>query len=303
MIDDKKIEKMSPMMKHFVATKEKYKDTILLYRLGDFYELFFEDAELCSRVLGLTLTGKDCGLEKRAPMCGIPVKALEPYTIKLIENGYKVAICEQLTEPGQNGKGIVERDVVRVITPGTVIDSEMLDEKTNCYIASIYKEKENIGISYIDITIGDFYTTEFSGTNSTNSLNDFLVMVSPTLFYVVTAVIFGNPDFGPIVGGYLGIVFLSACFASIGVFASSITKNQIIAFFTAFIICIVLTMIDSFLVFLPTSFVDFFAYISANAHFTSISKGIIDTRDLLYFASITALFFVITVKIQQKERK
>ncbi|MBQ7970659.1 MAG: ABC transporter permease subunit [Treponema sp.] len=130
-----------------------------------------------------------------------------------------------------------------------------------------------------------------------------LVMVSPTLFYVVTAVIFGNPDFGPIVGGYLGIVFLSACFASIGVFASSITKNQIIAFFTAFIICIVLTMIDSFLVFLPTSFVDFFAYISANAHFTSISKGIIDTRDLLYFASITALFFVITVKIQQKERK
>ena len=179
MLDEKPIKKMSPMMRHFISTKEKYKDTILLYRLGDFYELFFEDAELCSRVLGLTLTGKDCGLDERAPMCGIPVKALEPYTIKLIENGYKVAICEQLSEPGQNGKGIVDRDVVRVITPGTVIDSEMLDEKTNYYIAAIYKEKENIGISYIDISTGDFYTTEFSGENSETNLNDFLVMISP----------------------------------------------------------------------------------------------------------------------------
>jgi len=177
---DKKIQnKISPMMSHFIATKEKYKDTILFYRLGDFYELFFEDAELCSRILGLTLTGKDCGLEERAPMCGIPAKAIEPYVIKLIENGHKVAICEQLTEPGQNGKGIVERDVVRVITPGTVMDSEMLDEKTNCYIASIFKEETNIGVSYIDITTGDFYTIEFSGNNSESRLNDFLVMISP----------------------------------------------------------------------------------------------------------------------------
>jgi ABC-2 type transport system permease protein len=130
-----------------------------------------------------------------------------------------------------------------------------------------------------------------------------LIMISPSIFYVITTAIFGDPDFGPIIGGYVGTIFLCAGFTAVGVFASAVTKNQIIAFFTAFIICIVLTMIDSFLVFLPTSFVDFFAYISANAHFTSISKGIIDTRDLLHFASITALFFVITVKIQQKERK
>ena len=128
-------------------------------------------------------------------------------------------------------------------------------------------------------------------------------MVAPTLIYLISMLPFGLPEPGPVAGGYLGTLFLCAAFSAIGVFASSITKNQIIAFFTAFIICIVLTMIDTFLVFLPTSFVDFFAYISANAHFTSISKGIIDTRDLLYFASITALFFVITVKIQQKERK
>ena len=179
-MSDKKIEqKITPMMSHFIETKEKYKDAILLYRLGDFYELFFEDAELCSRVLGLTLTGKDCGLEERAPMCGIPVKAIEGYIAKLIDNGYKVAICEQLTEPIKNSKAIVERDVVRIITPGTVIDPEMLDAKTNCYIASIYKEKSNIGISYIDMTTGDFYTTEFTEENSASKLNDFLVMVSP----------------------------------------------------------------------------------------------------------------------------
>lgn len=179
MLDKQTIEKLTPMMQHFVETKEKYKDAILLYRLGDFYELFFEDAELCSKVLGLTLTGKDCGLKERAPMCGIPVKAVDAYIIKLIEKGFKVAICEQLTEANPDSKAIVERDVVRIITPGTVIESEMLDDKTNSYIASIDKKEDIIGISYIDISTGDFYTTEFSGENSLALTNDFLAMVLP----------------------------------------------------------------------------------------------------------------------------
>ena len=157
-------EKLSPMMIQYLQTKEKYKDCILFFRLGDFYEMFFEDAELCSKVLELTLTGKDCGLEKRAPMCGVPYHACESYVAKLIENGYKVAICEQMTLP-QKGVKVVDRDVVRIITPGTLIDSSMLDDTKNNYIVSIYKEKENIGISAIDISTGKFFVTEFSNDN------------------------------------------------------------------------------------------------------------------------------------------
>ena len=131
-------KELSPMMKHYISMKENYKDAILMYRLGDFYEMFFEDAEICSRVLELTLTGKDCGLDKRAPMCGIPHHASETYIGKLIENGYKVAICEQLSEPTK-GKGIVERDVVRIVTPGTVIDTSMVQDRNN-FLLSIYTE-------------------------------------------------------------------------------------------------------------------------------------------------------------------
>lgn len=130
-----------------------------------------------------------------------------------------------------------------------------------------------------------------------------LIMIAPTLFYVVAAVLFGHPDFGPIIGGYLGAIFLCAAFTSVGLFASSVTKNQIVAFFTGFIICIALTMLDTFLIFLPASAVTFFSYLSANAHFRSISQGIIDTRDLIYFISFSALFFVITVKLQQNAKK
>ena len=126
----------SPMMQHYLATKEKYKDCILFYRLGDFYEMFFDDAITASRELELTLTGKDCGQEERAPMCGIPFHAAEIYISRLIGKGYKVAICEQLEDPKQ-AKGIVKRDVIRVVTPGTVIESNMLDEKKNNYIMSI----------------------------------------------------------------------------------------------------------------------------------------------------------------------
>ena len=128
----------SPMMQRYLETKEQYKDCILFYRLGDFYEMFFDDAINVSRELELTLTGKDCGLEERAPMCGIPYHAADTYIAKLIEKGYKVAICEQLEDP-KFAKGIVKRDVIKVVTPGTVVESSLLEEKKNNYIMSIYK--------------------------------------------------------------------------------------------------------------------------------------------------------------------
>ncbi len=134
------------------------------------------------------------------------------------------------------------------------------------------------------------------------SLLSTLIMLAPTLFYIIPAVVFGSPDFGPIIGGYIGAIFLSASFTAIGIFATSVTKNQIIAFFTAFIICIALTMIDSFLIFLPSPIVSLLSYISASGHFTSISRGILDTRDVIYFVSLTALFFASTVKVQQNAK-
>ena len=123
---------ISPMMQHYLQTKEKYGDAILFYRLGDFYEMFFEDAEIVSRELELTLTGKDCGLEKRAPMCGIPYHAANSYIAKLIANGHKVAICEQLSDP-KKSKGLVERDVIQIVTPGTIIDNDNLIPNKNNY--------------------------------------------------------------------------------------------------------------------------------------------------------------------------
>lgn len=129
-----------------------------------------------------------------------------------------------------------------------------------------------------------------------------LIMIAPTLFYIIAIMLCGSPDFGPVLGGYLGTALLCASFTSIGLFASSITKNQIIAFSVAFVICIFLTMMDTFLVLFPGSIVNVFSYLSANVHFESISKGIIDTRDIIYFVSITAFFFALTVKIQKKAR-
>ncbi len=168
---------LSPMMQQYMQTKEQYKDCLLFYRLGDFYEMFFDDAITASKVLDLTLTGRNCGLEERAPMCGVPYHAVETYIAKLIDNGYKVAICEQLTTPEQ-GK-IVARDVIRVITPGTVIENSMLDEKKNNYIASVYKQKTNLGIAYCDITTGEFVVSEFS-QDGINALNDILVRIRPS---------------------------------------------------------------------------------------------------------------------------
>lgn len=150
---------LSPMMQNYLDKKAEYPDSILFYRLGDFYEMFYEDAILASRELEITLTGRACGMEEKAPMCGVPFHAAENYISRLIAKGYKVAICEQL-EDAKEAKGIVKRDVVRVVTPGTVIENNMLDEKKNNYIMSIVKKGIFYGISICDVSTGDFYATE-----------------------------------------------------------------------------------------------------------------------------------------------
>ena len=156
---------LSPMMQQYVATKEEHKDCILFYRLGDFYEMFFDDAKLVSKELELTLTGKDCGLEERAPMCGVPYHAAEGYINKLVSRGYKVAIGEQVEDP-KLAKGLVKREVVRIVTPGTNINSQTLDEKKNNYIMSIVYFGNTYGISTADLSTGDFYVTEVESQRS-----------------------------------------------------------------------------------------------------------------------------------------
>lgn len=150
-------EKLSPMMRHYVELKDKYEDTIILYRLGDFYEMFFEDAEIVSHALELTLTGKSAGLEEKVPMCGIPHHAAEIYIDKLIKNGFKVAICEQLEDP-KSAKGIVKRDIVEVISSGTIINANSLNEKENNYIGSLYDFGYGYALTYSDITTGEVYS-------------------------------------------------------------------------------------------------------------------------------------------------
>lgn len=154
-------EQMTPMMSQYLKTKEEYPDSILFYRLGDFYEMFFDDAIKASRELEITLTGKDCGLAERAPMCGVPFHSASVYIAKLIAKGYKVAICEQVEDPKQ-AKGIVKREVIRIVTPGTVVDEELLDERTNNYLAVIYEEKGIYGFAVSDISTGEVYTTELA---------------------------------------------------------------------------------------------------------------------------------------------
>jgi DNA mismatch repair protein MutS len=146
------------MMQQYLETKEQCKDCILFYRIGDFYEMFFEDAEIASRELELVLTGRDCGLENRAPMCGIPYHAYEGYVSKLIEKGYKVGICEQMEDPAL-AKGLVKREIIRVVTPGTVLESSMLDEKKNNYIGCACLQQEGFSLSVCDISTGEFLTT------------------------------------------------------------------------------------------------------------------------------------------------
>ena len=168
----------SPMMQHYLEMKEKYKDCFLFYRLGDFYEMFFDDAINASRELEITLTGRECGKEEKAPMCGVPFHSADIYITKLISKGYKVAICEQL-EDAKQAKGMVKRDVVRIITPGTLVDSNLLEEKKNNYIMSIFKTGIYFGVSVCDITTGDFYATEIKGTNNFTRLLDEIARYSP----------------------------------------------------------------------------------------------------------------------------
>ena len=163
--EEKFVGQLSPMMQKYLETKEQYKDCILFYRLGDFYEMFFEDAVLVSKELEITLTGKDCGLEERAPMCGIPYHAVDTYLSRLVEKGYKVAIGEQVEDP-KTAKGLVKREVVRVVTPGTNLNTAALDETKNNYLMCITYMDDSFGIAITDITTGDFLVTEVENTRT-----------------------------------------------------------------------------------------------------------------------------------------
>ena len=183
---------LSPMMQNYLNTKSQYKDCMLFYRLGDFYEMFFDDAIIASRELEITLTSRACGLEEKAPMCGVPYHAVEIYISRLIAKGYKVAICEQLEDP-KKAKGIVKRDVIRVVTPGTVIETNMLEEKKNNYIMSIAKKGMYYGIGICDISTGDFYATQIKlAENNFEKLLDEYARYSPAELVVNTAM--GNSE-------------------------------------------------------------------------------------------------------------
>ena len=149
---------LTPMMKQYFEIKNNNKDYILFYRLGDFYEMFFDDAKLVSQELELTLTGRDCGLEERAPMCGVPYHSAESYIAKLVKKGYRIAICEQMEDPKQT-KGLVKREIIRRITPGTVLEASMLDESRNNYLGCVYAEQGEIGVCFADITTGAVLAT------------------------------------------------------------------------------------------------------------------------------------------------
>ncbi len=170
---------LTPMMQQYLDIKEQHKDCILFFRLGDFYEMFFSDAELASRELEITLTGRDCGMEERAPMCGIPYHAADNYISRLITKGYKVAICEQVEDPAL-AKGIVKRDVIKIVTPGTVTDSSMLEEKKNNYLMCIYRFKNLFGLSVVDISTGEFSCTQLNWGNTFGKLTDEIAKYSPS---------------------------------------------------------------------------------------------------------------------------
>lgn len=164
MKDNFKYEKLTPMLKHYVDVKNNFKDALLLYRVGDFYETFFDDAIITSKALGLTLTGKECGHEKKAPMCGVPHHVIDNYVNKLVKKGYKVALCDQIEDPKQ-AKGLVKRAITRVITPGTITDMESLDNRENNYLLSIFQNNFGLSLSYCDISTGAIFTIELKGSD------------------------------------------------------------------------------------------------------------------------------------------
>ena len=167
------------MMRKYFAMKENYPDCLLFFRLGDFYEMFFKDAEIASRILDLTLTGRNCGLEERAPMCGVPYHAVDTYIRKLIEAGQRVAICEQLNDPS-TATGMLDRDVVRVVSPGTVMEEEILDEKSSNYLASVFTEGNGFGLAWADISTGEFNVFEYDGKDADARLGDLLSAINPS---------------------------------------------------------------------------------------------------------------------------
>lgn len=167
---------LTPMMQQYMEIKEKYNDCILFFRLGDFYEMFFEDAITASKEMEVTLTGKNCGQEEKAPMCGVPFHAADTYIAKLVEKGYKVAICEQVEDPAQ-AKGIVKREVIQIVTPGTVVSQTMLNEKENNYLASVYLDGSNVGLAFCDISTGEISTTELKGPSCRQLLLNELVKI------------------------------------------------------------------------------------------------------------------------------
>ena len=188
---------ISPMMRHYLEVKEKYPDCVVFYRLGDFYEMFFDDAIKVSGLLDLTLTGRDCGDKQRAPMCGIPYHAADGYIARLVELGEKVAICEQLEEPTK-GKKLVDRDVIRIISAGTLTEESLIDEKTNNFILSAFYDGKDCGIAWCDITTGQFYARECSIANAIDELCDNLVRISPAEIIANKELVHLSKDFASV---------------------------------------------------------------------------------------------------------
>ncbi len=195
--------KLTPMMQQYTEIKGRYRDCILFYRLGDFYEMFFDDAILASRELEITLTGRDCGMETRAPMCGVPYHSAYTYISRLIAKGYKVAICDQMEDPSV-AKGIVKRDVSRVITPGTVTDPAMLEDKKNNYILCVYCQQAYFGLAAADITTGEFYTTQITWGSSMRKLIDEAARYHPSEI-IVNEALYNKPEYKSLIEDYLGL--------------------------------------------------------------------------------------------------
>lgn len=170
--------KISPMMDQYFQIKKDYADVILFFRLGDFYEMFFDDAKIASKELDLVLTGRDCGQEERAPMCGVPFHSADSYIAKLVSRGYKVAICEQMEDPAL-AKGIVKREVIRIITPGTVIEGNMLEDGVNNYLCSVFGSENGAGLCFADVSTGEFHVTLATGEDVESKVINQLSTYSP----------------------------------------------------------------------------------------------------------------------------
>lgn len=199
--------KLSPMMQQYLEIKHQHEDCILFFRLGDFYEMFFDDAKTASRELELTLTGKNCGLEERAPMCGVPFHSADTYIARLVEKGYKVAICEQTSDPASS-KGLVSRDVIQIVTPGTVISSSMLDEKENNYIASLYAQDESIGLAYCDISTGEASMTCVDGPDRVETVINEIVKIgaSEVIMDQASADVMDIDSLRPVIHAYFNVL-------------------------------------------------------------------------------------------------